>query len=169
MQNDFDVWQQQNDFVPQTKSTIPDMPMKWHKFLIYFSLWAGAIMNVLTGIGTLTGSIYAGEGVDPEMIYRVFGGLKAVDVLMGVVFIALAVLLIVARFALAGYKKNGPKLLVIAYAANIALALIYPIMVAAVTGLSFGDLFDVSTLISSGIMLVVNKIYYDKRAHLFVN
>ena len=92
---------------------------------------------------------------------RLFGKLNLIDLL--------AVLLIVARFALAGYKKNGPKLLVIAYAANIALALIYPIMVAAVTGLSFGDLFDVSTLISSGIMLVVNKIYYDKRAHLFVN
>lgn len=153
---------------PQPPS-VYEMPMKWHKFLIYFSLWAGAILNVLTGIGTFTGSIYAGEGVDPEMIYRVFDGLKTVDMLMGLMVIALAVLLIVARFALAGYKKNGPKLLVIAYAANIALALIYPIMVAAVTGLPFGELFNVTTLISSIAMLVVNKIYYDKRARLFVN
>lgn len=160
---------EQNYNTTPQPSNVYEMPMKWHKFLIYFSLWAGAVMNVITGITMLTGSVYASQGADPEMIYRYYEGLKTVDVIMGLASIVLAVLLIVTRFALAGYKENGPKLLMISYAANIAVALVYPIMAAAVTDLSFGELFDVTTLISSIVMLVVNKIYYDKRAHLFVN
>ena len=159
---------QKNENVTE-RSTLSEMPMKWHKFLIYFSLWAGAVINVSTAVGLLTGSIYGSSGADAEMIYRFYDGLKTVDVLMGLASIALAVMLIVTRFSLAGYKKNGPKLLTIAYALNIAIALIYPLIASSVTNLGFGDLLNPSSLASSAAMLFVNKNYYAKRAHLFVN
>ena len=39
------------------------MPMKWHKFLIYFGLWLGGISNALTGLGLVTGGAYGSTGV----------------------------------------------------------------------------------------------------------
>lgn len=166
MQND-----SQTDTVPQPSGGY-DLPMKWHKFLIYFSLWAGAVLNVFTAIGMLTGSLYTVSGADPEMIYSVFNGLQTVDVLIGLASLALAALLIVTRFSLAGFKANGPKLLLIAYAASTAVELLYPLIAASVTGLSFTDLMDsssITSLITSVVMIFVNKNYYDKRASLFVN
>lgn len=38
------------------------MPMKWYNFLIYFALFAGAVLNVLTGIFMLTGAQYNMQG-----------------------------------------------------------------------------------------------------------
>lgn len=141
------------------------MPMKWHKFLIYFSLWAGAVLNVGTAIGYLTGSIYT----DPETVYHTYAGLKTVDLLMSIVILAFAVLLIVTRFALAGFKVNAPKLLLIVYAVYAAVLLLYPLILVGVTGLSYTDLWEPVQLISNTVMIFANKVYYDKRASLFVN
>lgn len=142
-----------------------NMPMKWHKFLIYFSLWASAVSNGFTAIGFWSGSFYT----DPETVYHTFAGLKTVDLLMSFACLAFAVLLIVTRYALAGFKVNAPKLLLIVYAVYAAVLLLYPLIVVGVTGLSFTDLWEPASLISSAVMLVVNKVYYDKRASLFVN
>ena len=102
MENQFSSFPSGNGANPQP--TGPDMPMKWHKFLIYFALWLGAVMNVISGFSLLTGSVYEAQGVSATQVYRAYEGLKGVDMLMGAATIALAVLLIVARFALAGYK-----------------------------------------------------------------
>lgn len=170
MQDHFNNWQDDvNQKTAHDSSPIADMPMKWHKFLIYFSLWAGALSNVLSGIGLLTGSIYNASGADAEMIYRYYDGLKGMDVLFGVVSLVMAVLLIVTRFALAGYKENGPKLLIACYAASAVVAIIYPLIVTSITGLGFAELFDATSLVTGIVMCIVNKNYYDKRTHMFVN
>lgn len=163
----------QNDFGPLDKAALNrqqtlDMPMKWHNFLIYFSLWANAVMNVINGFTYFTGMHYGGER-DAEYIYSLFPGMKPVDCIAGLVCIAIAVLALVTRFSLAGFKSNGPKLLLCMYGANLAFALLYPLMTAGVTSIPFGELFEVSNLISGGVMIACNRVYYDKRAHLFVN
>ncbi len=166
MQND-----NQTDAAPQPSGSY-DMPMKWHKFLINFSLWAGAVMNVGSAIMTLTGAHYGVSSDEVAMIYRFYDGLKIVDVLMGLACLAVAALLIVTRFSLAGFKANGPKLLMISYAAGAAVSLLYLLIAAAVTKLPFTDLVDsssISSIITSVAMIFVNKAYYDKRASLFVN
>ncbi len=33
----------------------PELPMKWYKFVINFSLWAGALLNIGNGIMALMG------------------------------------------------------------------------------------------------------------------
>ncbi len=162
MQND-----SQTDSAPQSSGGV-NMPMKWHKFLIYFSLWVGAVSNGLTAIGFWTGSFYT----DPETVYHTYAGLKTVDLLMSFVILAFAVLLIVTRYALAGFKTNAPKLLLIVYAVYAAVLLLHPLILVGVTGLSFTDLMDsssITSLITSVVMIFVNKVYYDKRASLFVN
>ena len=159
---------EQNDNDAPQPMDVYEMPMKWHKYLIYFSLWAAAVMNVIAGVAALTGSVYVLRGADPEMIYRSYEGLKTFDVMLGLTDIVLAVLLIVTRFALAGYKENGPRLLMISYAVNIAFTLVCPIIAVAIR-LPVGRLFGAPAAIENIVMLAVNRIYYHKRAHLFVN
>ena len=144
-----------------------NLGMKWYKFLIYFSLFAGAVINVASGIPFLNGSIYGGYA---DNVYSVFPALKTVDVMYGIVALATAVLCIVARFALAKYKKNGPALLLSIYAIGIVVSIVYFIAVKSiVTDIDLDTSSIVSSLVSSVVMIIINKIYFDKRKHLFVN
>lgn len=145
------------------------MPMKWHKFLIYCGLWLGGVGNALTGLGLVTGSAYTSAGVTAEQVYSVFPTLKPVDVILGLVSIAIGVMLIVVRFDLARFKRNGPKKLLILYGVSAVFTLAYPLLASAMTGMSFTDLWDPATIVGSILGVVINKIYYDKRGQLFIN
>ena len=58
----------------------PGDKLKWHHYLVYFGLWASAVVNVVTGLSYFSGSIYEGEGANAELVYFVFGNeLKALD------------------------------------------------------------------------------------------
>lgn len=164
-QQPYGQWQQPQDTY--------GLPMNWHKFLIYFALWAGGILNIISGILTFTGKQYELYGDTPaEWVYAFFDGLKQLDMFYGIVLLALGVLCIVDRFQLAGFKRIGPKLLLVLYAANLVLGIIYVVAASKITGLEISDMADsrtVASLVMSAVMVVVNAIYYKKRAHLFVN
>lgn len=149
---------------------VEEPPMKWFKFLIYFSLWAGAVLNAITAIGMLTGSIY---GAEAELVYAVFSDLKGLDTLMGVLSLALAAFGIFTRFRLAGYKRNGPLMLMIVYIASALLNLIYVIGLNAALPSIALEMIDTtsaySSIISSVVMVIVNHIYFKKRSHLFIH
>jgi hypothetical protein len=87
--------------------------------------------------------------------------------------LALAALTIFTRFRLAGYHKNGPKLLTLMYASTIIINVIYYIGVAIVLPDAIADAVDTSSLITGSItsiaMIFINMSYFEKRASLFVN
>ncbi len=144
-------------------------PMKWYKFLIYFALFFGAILNFGTGILYVTGEVYSLQSSSPEMVYYVFGNLKGLDVIMGILLIAISVFGIYTRFQLAGFKANGPMCVYILYGATAALNFLYPLIASAITDIS--GLFDTSTITSvcvSLAMIGLNKTYFDKRKELFI-
>ena len=89
---------------------------------------------------------------------------------MGIACLALAVLAIFTRQKLANYKSDGPKLLIMLYAGNIAVSLGYVLLVMIIVG---NDVVDISTIVPSIlvsiVMMAVNKTYFDKRKDLFVN
>ena len=150
----------------------PEMGMKWHKFLIYFSLWAGAVLYVISGMLLITGGIYNSSGVSSSMIYAYYGSLKTVDVIFGLLYIALACYLIYTRFQLARFKFGAPSKLTICYVLGVVIAVAYMIGVSSATDLSISDMMDSRTttqIITSIAMIIINKVYYDKRSHLFVN
>lgn len=68
-----------------TETAAPAYSLNWHKFLIYFSLWAGALMNIVFGI------MCAAEGAP----------------LYGVLSIAAGIYIIIVRFMLANFKTNA--------------------------------------------------------------
>lgn len=146
-----------------------DYQLKWHKFLIYFALWAGAVLNAATGVRYITGGIYDSEA---SRVYSSFPSLKPVDVAMGLVCVALAAYMLFVRFQLAGYKTGAPKKLVSLYLINAGINLIYLLAASAATGLSISQLIDTtfwSSVLGSAAFALINKNYYDKRAALFVN
>ena len=147
-------------------------PMNWYKFVIYFALFAGAVLNAINGILHLTGSVWEMQNVSADMVYAVFGGMQAVDIIYGIGAIALAAFNIVTRMHLAKFRKTGPTFLSVCYGVAVGLTLLYIILTSAVTGISIGDLVgatEIMQLVVSIVMLVVNVVYFNKRASLFVN
>lgn len=160
---------QQNGFQPNSNmydTQHVELPMNWYKFLIYFALFLGAISNAYTGIQMLTGAHYEGSAT---YVYAFYSSLKVIDIVVGIACIGLAVLAIVVRQKLANFKSDGPRFLTILYVASIAVSLIYILLITIVVGNGVFNISNVASVISSGAMIFVNKIYFEKRQHLFVN
>ena len=153
------------------QQAVPQQGMKWHKFLVYFALWFAALANLGMGILSLTGGQY---GQAKELVYSYFPQLKAPDIVYGILLLAAAVLSVLTALALLKYKAKGPKLLTLLYIFNAAVAVVYVLWVIlsmSGSGADFSQTITqvITSLIVSVVMIFVNKAYYGKRAHLFVN
>ena len=149
-----------------------DYPMAWFKFLIYFMLFTNAAINIFTAVTYLTGSIYLDEDMtmsDVEVLYMFYPTAKMIDVIYGVLLIALAAYAIFTRFQLSGFKRRGPFLFILMYVLNLVIGLLYSIsiMFTFETGL-LGFISFVPSIITSVVMIFVNVVYFRKREELFV-
>ena len=156
-------------FAPQA----PALTMKWYKFLIYFLLFAMGILNALGGIMALTGSQY-GSALEAKLVSAFFSDLKTIDIIYGIACIALGAFQIYTRFQLAGYKKNAPNCVIAMYIATAAITAIYSFSVVAIVPdeiVAHSELIGrgIGSIIGAGVVGYLNKIYFDKRKHLFVN
>ncbi len=145
--------------------------MKWFKFLIYFALFAGAVINLAYGITYISGDIYEiqtnGQATS-EMVYSLFSGLKVVDVFYGVVMILIGGFSIFTRFLLSKYRKNGPLFLYILCGIGAGLSLIYSIAVMSISGVNQVANGVVSVIVSA-VFIIFNIKYFGKRKNLFTN
>ena len=144
-------------------------PMAWFKFLIYFALFAGAFGNIISGIVMLSGSHYENS----KYVYRAFESLQTLDVIVGILSLVIAGYSIYVRVRLAGFYKNGPSSLATLYSLSVLVNLIYYIGITSIlpdyiVRLSDLDLSASLSMIVSAVMIFVNKVYFDKRKHLFV-
>ncbi|MBQ8250028.1 MAG: zinc ribbon domain-containing protein [Clostridia bacterium] len=158
----------------------PSLPMNWFKFLIYFALFANAVLNFINAIFQFTGLQYEMEGGRgyARLTYEIFDGLQALDIIYGIVLIALCGFAIFVRMQLAGYKSDGPKMFLIMYIVNGAAGLLYNIIgmiIMSNTARYWGTSIDMSAVIAEcvGVVIgttlavVLNNIYFNKRRHLF--
>lgn len=141
--------------------------MWWHKFLIYFALFAGALLNLISSLSYLTG--YAYDIVELEF-YSENPMLKVLDLAYGAVLVGMAFLGIYTRFRLARYKRNGPTCLTALYVFSIALPVLYPLAFSvcapALAGVYYPNYPSLAVTVA---FLIFNIIYYKKRKELFVN
>lgn len=149
----------------------PEQGMKWHKFIVYFAIWASAFISFVNGIRCLTGGHY---GEYKEMVYAFIPGLKAPDILYGLLALGAVAIAIVTGLSLLKFRANGPKLLTILYIYSAGSSLLYLVWAGAVLSSKGADVSSVigsviGSLVGSVVMIFVNKAYYAKRAHLFVN
>ena len=147
-------------------------PMAWFKFLIYFMLFANAAINIFTAVTYLTGSVYLGENMtmsDVEALYMFYPTAKMIDVIYGVLLIALAAYAIFTRFQLSGFKRRGPFLFILMYVLNLVIGLLYSISITFTleAGL-LGFISFVPSIITSVVMIFVNIVYFRNREELFV-
>ena len=146
--------------------------MAWYKFLIYFALIAGAIINLIYSFNYISGGIYFVETngeVSAEQVYAYYGtGLQVVDVFYGFFLIAFAILAFVLRHKLANYEPDSLKFVKIFYSLSAGVPFLYAILVAAITGQSLA-VQAVTSAIVGLVFLLLNIKYFKKRAHLFVD
>ena len=147
-------------------------PLKWHKFLIYFTLWVGAASSALTGLTLIAGSQYE----NAASVYASVPGLKFIDISFGILDLITAVFFIYTRFQLARFKKGAPYKLFLLFAVTAFLPLLYPLAVSAHTKIPLTNLVNGSpaanflgTMIGTGVSIFLMSIYYKKRSHLFTN
>ena len=144
--------------------------MKWYKFLIYFSLFAGALLNFINSFNYLTGSIYltqANGQITAEDVYAYYGeALRRVDIMFGLFMIAMAIMGLVLRHKLAKYKPDAPKFVYIFYSLSFGASFVYSMLVSTITSISIGA-SEIGSLIGNVIFLALNIRYFKRRAHLF--
>lgn len=138
-----------------------DRPMKWFMFLVYFLLIVGPLFRVISGVRAMSGNAYA----NADQIYLAFPMLRDLDILMGILSIVeAAALLFVRHWMVKGLKKGVKWYLIICIASTSATLLYTLIGSAIIKTLVTQNLFTVGFNI---IYIILNKIYFDKRAEMF--
>ena len=162
-----------NASYPVPVGAVAAPPMKWYKFVIWVQLFLSALSLAGTGVMLLTGAQYMTEyGNAKDLVYTFYAGLQVVDIVFAVVFIALAVFAIVVRMNLAKFKRGATNQYLAFLGGNIVAQILYLVALAIVTQVGPLEALDSSTviqLVSSVVMIVLSKIYFDRRAHLFTN
>lgn len=138
-----------------------DRPMKWFMFLVYFLLIVGPLFRVISGVRSMSGNAYA----NADQVYLAFPMLRDLDILMGILSIVEAAALLFARHWMVKGLKKGVKWYLIICIASTAAALLYTLIGSAIIKtLVTQNLFTVGFNI---IYIILNKIYFDKRAEMF--
>lgn len=151
------------------------LPMKWFQFLIYFSLFAGAVLNAIEAIRIFTGTYY----VDVElgnytmMQYTQYSGLRAMDMVYAALLLLYSGFMIYTRFALAGFRRHAPMCLTIMYVVQFVISAGYSILFVALFE-SGENLLVMATIFAvlvelavCAAMILINRIYFNNRKHLF--
>lgn len=151
-------------------------PMKWFKYLIYFSLWSRFVIYIFTGMYIISGYRFFGY---TDSIYSLIPGQSTVDFIYGIACIFIGFYTIVTRFQLAQFCRNAPKMLYGIYFLDFMFSLFYLIASAAITLIPFAQLSDtpmigqiamemIYHLVAVAMMIVINAIYFGKRREMFV-
>ncbi len=164
--NPFDNYRGTSDYA--VRNNLRELPMNWYKFLIWIALWLNAAANIMMGV------LYIRGGEQTEEMLAAFPILKTVDLVYGVLTLGLAVFALYTRFALAGYKRNAPKLIVGMYTYGLATSLVYNIAILMITGSAYDQVTLIITVMSvivsaalSAAMVGCNYVYFKKRKGLF--
>ena len=146
-----------------------DHPMKWHKFLVYFALWASALYEAYQGYLLFTGASY---GKNADAVYLRFSGLKNIDTIFGIIMFLEAAYIVYTTLQLMKFKQGAPGKLMLMYLLNVGIVVVYLLIVSNSTGISFSELAGTnlySSIAGAIVGALICKNYYDKRSDLFVN
>lgn len=155
-----------NKEIAYAKAVSKGQGLKWHSFLIYFSLWFSGLYNIIVdSVITSSGSVW---GENFETILEMYPALETTGLVCGALYLILGIITIKARFALARFEKNAPKKLTRCYIFSIAL----PIAFWFFSSVSVSEFLPISwfaSALATCFWAVVNHVYYKKRSYLFVN
>ena len=149
--------------------------MKWYFFLVAFYLMFMAAMSVINAFTYFNGRyalvLFEDMSVD-EYYAKCAPALKGVDVAYGVLLIACAIVLLIIRARLARFRKNAPALFLAYFVFRMLIEAAYYAASELLRdgGLALIDLNYILVLAALYIgFIVINAVYFRKRAMLFVN
>ena len=144
-------------------------PMKWHKFLMIVWFYGG-FLGIVRGLLIVSGIIYHLYGMDPVIVYKFHPKLEYVDLIYGIVSVALSTYQIIMANRLHLFCKNGPLLMIIFLILSITSSFFYLIASNAAIGrISITIVHDFLLTAALIPYMIINIIYYQKRQDLFVN
>lgn len=144
-------------------------PMKWHKFLMIVWFYGG-FLGIVRGLLIVSGIIYHLYGMDPVIVYKFHPKLEYVDLIYGIVSVALSTYQIIMANRLHLFCKNGPLLMIIFLILSITSSFFYLIASNAAIGrISITLVHDFLLTAAFIPYMIINIIYYQKRQDLFVN
>lgn len=138
----------------QTMTKTPDVSqykLGWHKFLIYFYLWACGFWDIYVGAQELQLASYDGA----------FG-------FFGIFGIALGVFAIIARFRLAGFKENAPKLIVLFFVITGCINFLEALYIGSNFGFDNLDSMYYTNILMVIPFAIITWRYYSSRQELFI-
>lgn len=150
-------------------------PMKWYKFVIWVQLFLNALLlavttfqlaqGAFTFVSSVLPSFAAAYGYVPHewVLFTVFNAVFAV------LFCALAVMCIVVRQELAAFRRVGPMHYYVLMGAIIGVQFLYIVIQSLMMGTLLMNPASFSGLFFAVALIFINKAYFDKRMHLFVN
>lgn len=150
----------------------PELGMRWFNFLIYFSLFAGALLSLFDGIVYIAGLGSKLPEIFAEAYYFLPNNFRALEIIFGLVILAAAAGSVYVRFQLAGFKKNAPKCFYVFEIALSVFSTVYSIAGMALTtddGISAIIGAIIGGVVGDAVFLLCNITYFNKRKHLFVN
>ena len=145
--------------------------MKWHKFTAYFGLWLGALFSAGSGLLLVSGLQYGSES-QRDMVYQRFTDLQSLDMGIGIVYIGIGLFAIYTAMQLVKLKQGAPQKLMINYLLSAAMPIIYALLGSSVLNVPFSEVITdqyISMISGSVLGIIITRIYYGKREHLFVN
>lgn len=145
----------------------PDKPMKWYWFLVHISLVFSSFMDFWGGYQIFTGTTYGGREA-ADKIYELYADLRTVDMMYAGLLILLGILALYVRTQLYNYRRGAPRKLLVLYALNCVVSVYYSVGVTMAAGISIWDTDIQYAVPTAVLMIIINKIYFDKRKHLFV-
>lgn len=140
--------------------------MKWFKFVIYVQLFLNAIVCICNAGSFLSGWQYQGNA---DAVYGAYAGMKVLDIAMGIVCIVQAGFSIIIRQRLAKFRQEGPRWYLILLGTFLATNILYLFIGSQLVGMLLFDYETGMTLVANGLLIALNKVYFDKRKELFVN
>ena len=144
----------------------PEMPMKWYKFLVYFSLIFGSVL------GFLGGFINFVESCTLLLDYPFFGFLGIIYAGCTIIF---AIYGLFVRYQLKHYRRFAPYFYYTLLVVPPIVELIYTFLTYVIYALFYryipsGTMFPVFLSVSSNAaILACSIVYFHKRRHLFIN
>ena len=138
----------------QNNAQAPDpsqYKMGWHKWLIYFILWLWMVIDASNGITCMQYAQYASGFL----------------VVIGLAYLAMAVVDVVVRFQLAKFKEGAPKMLLYLTLSSVAVELLFYITISSSPYFTVDS--SAATMIVARIAFAIgNHRYYASRSDLFV-
>lgn len=162
----------QSNLVPNNSIQNVELPMKWYKYLIYFSLFANAVLRFADGILCLIG---IDGGAVSEVLFEgcmFTGEYRAIDIVYGIVCIVMAGVILYVRNKLAKFKEDAPRLYIIYDIISAVFSFTYNLLIMVILENAeissiIGEI--IGAVVGESLYVYLNVIYFKKRKHLFVN